>query len=364
MGLVRRDGLGYNKNMQKKCLTAMILAAVLLFFPGCGSFGTKESYTEKEGFFFDTEVSFRIYGENAEKEADYCLKRCGELELVFSPTKAESELFRVNHRETDTVEVSEDLAACIDVALKLRTLSDGLFEPAIRPLAALWTEAREKGAVPPEEEIRKARELSDGSGIRLSGRTLSFRDRETMLDLGALAKGYISGLLKKELEARGVKSALLNLGGNIRVIGKKPDGKAFVIGVQKPFSDRGTLSFTAAVNDACVISSGVYERYFTQDGVRYHHILSPKTGMPADSGLLQVTVIGGNDLYADAYSTLFMLTGKEEAFRLIEREQLPGNFVFMEEDGSLTLFDASGRSTAVREGENLDLTKGGGVEEK
>lgn len=352
--------------MREKRISALILilAAVLFSFSGCGSFGTREKPAEKEGLFFDTEVSVRIYGEDAEKRAEECMERFSELEKTFSPTDPDSELYRVNQREADAYILSPELASCLQTALELREKSGGLFEPAIRPLSLLWTEAREKKEVPDEKAIKNALRLSDGSGVKLQGRTLTFQDPKTMLDLGAAAKGYISGHVAEELLDAGVTSALLNLGGNVRAIGKKPDGSAFKIGVQKPFSDRGTILFTLEVQDACVISSGVYERFFELDGVRYHHILSPLTGMPADTDLLQVTVCAEDDLLSDACSTLFMLTGEEEARQMILREQLQGTFFFTRTDGSVVLFDKEGHERVLKEGENVKLLPGGVYEEK
>ena len=211
--------------------------------------------------------------------------------------------------------------------------------------------------------MEEARARTGGS-VELSGRTLHFEDPETQLDLGAAAKGYISGLLKEELKEAGVTSALLNLGGNVSLLGGKPDGSAYKVGVQEPFSDRGTLLFTAEVRDACVISSGIYERFFEADGVRYHHILSIETGMPADTGLTQVTVIGPDDLYGDIYSTLFMLLGEEDARAFIKARALPGTFIFTREDGKVVLFNADGLEKEIRKGESIRFLPGGVYEEE
>ena len=217
--------------------------------------------------------------------------------------------------------------------------------------------------MPAKEAVEEARAKTGGK-VELNGRTLHFEDPATQLDLGAAAKGYISGLLKEELRKAGVSSALLNLGGNVSLLGKKPDGSAFKVGVQKPFSDRGTLLFTAEVRDACVISSGVYERFFEADGVRYHHILSTETGMPADTGLTQVTVIGPEDLYGDIYSTLFMLLGEKAARAFIKEQALPGTFIFTREDGRVVLYNADGLEKEIREGESIRFLPGGEYEKE
>ena len=160
----------------------------------------------------------------------------------------------------------------------------------------------------------------DGSSIRLEGRILYFERQDTILDLGALAKGYISDKLKEYLKAAGVESALINLGGNVMTVGSKPDGSPWTVGIQKPFAPRGTYEKTVSVEDRAVISAGTYERYYEWQGQQYHHILDPDTGYPARTEYAQATIISSSGLLGDALSTSCLLLGREGA------EALTGQF--------------------------------------
>ena len=154
--------------------------------------------------------------------------------------------------------------------------------------------------------------------VSLDGNRISFSDNGTILDLGAIAKGYIADRLKDFLLEQGVTSATISLGGNILCVGAKPDGSAFKIGIQKPFDEQGQPLLIAEVNDWSVVTSGVYERCFEQDGVFYHHILDPSTGYPCDNGLLSVTILSPASVDGDALSTTCFSLGLDRGMALID----------------------------------------------
>ena len=153
------------------------------------------------------------------------------------------------------------------------------------------------------------------------------------LDLGALAKGYIADKVKALLLERGVTSGVIDLGRNILLIGEKPDGAAFSIGVQSP-TNPGDLLRVLALRDKSLVTSGTYERYFEHDGQRYHHVLDPFTGFPADQGLSAVTILSGSSLWGDALSTACLLLGVEEGTKLID--SIPdAEALFVRTDGTV-----------------------------
>ena len=155
-----------------------------------------------------------------------------------------------------------------------------------------------------------------------------------MLDLGFIAKGYIADKLKAYLVSNCVESAIINLGGNVLTIGKRPDGSPFQVGVQKPFADSGTAALTLSIADKSLVSSGNYERYFVKDDILYHHILSTENGYPADSGLSSVTIISENSVDGDALSTLCFILGYEKGKKLTD--SLQGvEAVFIDIDGNI-----------------------------
>ncbi len=161
------------------------------------------------------------------------------------------------------------------------------------------------------------------------------------LDLGAIAKGYAADEVGRVLLRRGVKAAVIDLGGNVKVVGKKPDGSAWRIGVQDPFDDRGSYIGIASLDaEATVVTSGVYERYFIgEDGERYHHILSTRTGYPIEGDLVSVTVMSSSSIDADGLSTALFALGVERGLELVESlEHVDAVFI----DGDRRVYLSSG----------------------
>ena len=294
----------------------LLCAALSGSLAGCA--GQETAMQEGTGIYFDTVVSFQIAGDESGELLEGCLDLCGEMERIFSRTNAERELYAVNHREGNTVELSEDLAAVVELGIRFYSLTDGKLDITVAPLCQLWDFSGGREEPPSQEEIDAALEKVDGSSIRLEGRTLYFDREDTELDLGALAKGYISDKLKEYLEENGAEHALINLGGNVMTLGTQPDGDPWRVGIQEPFAERGTLSRVVQVEDQAVISAGTYERYFQWEGKLYHHILDPDTGYPADTGLSQVTILCDRGILGDALSTSVLLLGEERGARLLE----------------------------------------------
>ena len=298
---------------------------------------------EDAGTYFDTVIDIRVYGANAEKLLKGCFSICDAMENILSAQKETSELYKLNHRTSDTVTVSDDLAECIRRGLEYGKMSDGIFDITIYPVKELWDFEGDTDdpRIPAETEIQKARKLVDYRRVHIDGRTVTFDSPDTQIDLGGIAKGYISLKLKDYLKAKGCTSALINLGGNVSVLGEKPDGKPFVVGIQKPFSDRGTVLTTVNAANDSVISSGVYERYFKKNGKLYHHILDPKTGYPANTGLNQATVIGSDDILGDALSTICVLLGRDKAEALIRKNGLDVTVLFTDTDNQTSWYPAA-----------------------
>ena len=271
-----------------------------------------------QNFFFDTVISVKITaGDNADELLQHCMDMCREYEQIFSRTDENSELYKVNHRTTNTVEVSEKLAFLISEGQKVHELSGGKFDITVAPLSDLWDFKSEDAVVPDQDKIREAQEKVDASSVHLDGTTLTFDRSDTMIDLGAIVKGYAADELAAYLKGEGVTSGLINLGGNVLTIGSKPDGSNWKIGIQKPFAG-GELIDTVEVSGKTVVSSGVYERYFKQDGVIYHHILDPDTGYPVQDGIWGVSIICDSSLLGDELSTTCLAVGEEKAAEIIE----------------------------------------------
>ena len=313
--------------------TAWLLAATLFlasFLSACGS--DKKKTVSKTSFLLNTEVTITLYGTDDDSLLTECFSLCREYEDKFSRTEKDSELSRLNRRETDTA--SEDTLDLIRAGLSYSALSGGAFDITIGSCSSLWDFTAEAPSVPDEAALAEGLSHVGYKKLSMDGNRILFSDDGTMLDLGAIAKGYIADRLKEFLAEKGVKSAIISLGGNILCVGKKPDGSDFRIGIQKPFEEQGTPLLTVDIDGWSVVTSGIYERYFEQDGVLYHHILDPSTGYPCDNGLLSVTILSEASVDGDALSTACFSLGMEKGMALIDSlENIYA--VFITEDGQV-----------------------------
>ena len=177
-----------------------------------------------------------------------------------------------------------------------------------------WGFTTEERHVPAPDALAAAMALVDSEELSVdteaSAASLARAGME--VDLGAVAKGFAAREAEAAIRDAGGTSAMLDLGGNVTVIGTKEDGSPWRVAVKDP-RDTGSYLCVLALTDVTLSTSGGYERYFEEDGVRYHHIIDPETGYPADSGLLSVTVVSADHLLADALSTALFVAGPEEA---------------------------------------------------
>ena len=290
-------------------LCCACLALVLL--AGCVGGPRDAPALTRTEFMLDTFVSITLYGGGDEATLAEAFELARQLERVFCRHTPGSELYEYN--------AQGGIAYLLYVAAYYHGLSGGAFNVYIAGLMDLWFGAREFDAprTPPgAEEIEW--ELQEGGGI----------------DLGGIAKGFMADAIGRQLRENGVTSALIDLGGDILVVGGMPGGRAFRIGVRDPFERQ--LLGVVEVRDAAVATSGVYERYFMHEGRRYHHILDARTGWPAQSGVASVTVVSPSGLQADALSIVALLLGADAGLALIEAT--PGaEAIFVTESAEILL---------------------------
>ena len=275
----------------------------------------------------NTAVTVTIYDSKDKNLLTECMNLCDKYEKVFSRTASDSELYQLNHRELapvegteDTYQVSDDLAELVSEGLDYSELSKGAFDIAIEPLTSLWDFTAEDPQVPEDSLIQAALPKCDYHNISVDKdkNEITLKTDDTAIELGAIAKGYIADRLKDYLVSQNVKSAIINLGGNVLCIGEKPNNSAFKIGIQKPFADRSETIAVMDIKDKSVVSSGIYERCFEQNGTLYHHLLNPETGYPCDNGLIAVTIISDKSVDGDALSTTCFALGLEDGMKLAE----------------------------------------------
>ncbi len=341
-----------------------VLVCPMLLFTGCENITDADtSITGNEpisisSIKLNTAVQITIYDSQDKALLDDCLALCDKYELVFSRTNEKSELYKLNHRKdtsdkdpnadgqttpypvsgtADTWHISEDLASLLSQGLSITRESDGAFDIAIAPLTSLWDFTAEDPKVPDDAAIQKALPLCSSDGVTIDGQDITLSSDDIQFDVGAIAKGYIADRMKDLLVKKGVKSAIINLGGNVLCIGSKPDGTPFKVGIQKPFADRNETEAVMDITGKSVVSSGIYERCFKQGGKLYHHILNPQTGYPYDNGLISVTIISDQSVDGDALSTTCFALGLEDGLKFAEKKGVQA--VFITEDYELHYTD-------------------------
>ena len=294
----------------KKILPLVILLAVT---GGC-SRGENEVQSES-GIYLGTIVKISIYDSAPEGIFERIFTLIQDFENKFSRNIPESEISAINSNSgKNGIAVSEDTFNLVEKGIEYSEISDGKFDLSIGPLVSLWGIGTENAKVPSENEINKILKLTDYRKIELDRSRLTVRlaEENMEIDCGAIAKGYIADRIADLLVSEGVKSAIINLGGNILTIGSKPDGVSFRIGIQDPSDARGVYIGIVNLKGKSIVTSGIYERYFEENGKRYHHILDPDTGSPVKNRILGISVITEKSVDGDALSTTLYTMGVEK----------------------------------------------------
>ena len=277
------------------------------------------TYT-KTDFAMDTVVSETLYTTGEDITADIISALKDVEENWISWTKESSQIYQINQNAGNTTTVSDETATCLKQVLDLSKASDGAMDPTMGRVIRLWDIDGEEPHIPSDDELNSMLENVGYGKVTLDGNKVTMPKGVT-LDLGAAGKGIGCDAAKKVLDAdKNVSGMILNLGGSsVMSYGSKPDGSAWQVAVTDPRDTEGDYLGVVTLNGTEFLStSGDYEKYFIEDGVRYHHILDPATGYPARSGLTSVTVVCDDGLNADGLSTACFVLGKEKAEELVE----------------------------------------------
>ena len=304
------------KKIKKGFIIILVFSVLLLNLMGCGM-KAKEPMT-KTKIMLNTYVTITLYDHQDMGLIEECFDLCEEYEQMFSRTLADSEVSQFNLKETGEYEVSEELYELLELSMEYSELTGGAFDVTIEPVSSLWNFSSLEPTVPENEELAKELDKVGYEKIELENGSVVKKNADVGIDFGAVAKGYIADKIKEYLVSKGVESAIIDLGGNIVLIGGKPDGTEFKIGIQKPFEDRNEIIGSIALKDYAAVSSGIYERCFWKEGKFYHHILNPKTGYPCESDLTGVTILAKEAAKADVLSTTCFILGKEKGLKLID----------------------------------------------
>lgn len=322
-----------------KYITLFIgISLMIISYTGCGN---KTEPVSKDSYYMDTLCTVTVYDmeemsdENALAAIDGAFSICADYEDMISVTRENSDIYKINHAGGKPVECNPHTIEVVKMGIEAGKKSKGAFDITIGKVTDLWDFQGENPSVPDEDKIKEALDDVNYKQIKIQGNTITMDDPEGEINLGGIGKGYIADRAADFLKEQGVTSAIVNFGGNIVVIGDKM-GSPFKIGVELPYSDRSEIAGYVETEDATLVTSGIYERYFEEDGVKYHHILDVNTGYPADTDVVSVTIIApyGYSGISDGLSTTCLILGSEKGMELIE--SVDGvEAVFQTKDGKL-----------------------------
>jgi len=302
-------------------LAVLVLAVGGYFFFYLPYVKAQEGQAQATRFLMDTAVDVSAYGRNAEASVNSVFGEMERLEEVLSRHIPTSEVAKINAQAGEWVAVSDTTLEVIALGLEIGELTGGAFDITVGALVSLWGFGTGDYKVPSEEEITAALATVDYRKVEVDKANKRVRIPEgTILDLGGVAKGYIVDYARQFLLKQKMQRAIVNAGGDISVIGGRPDGTPWRVGVQNP-NDPSQISWVIPLQNNSVVTSGDYQRFFIQDGESWHHILDPRTGYPA-RGLKSVTIVASSAGRADALSTAVFVLGWEKGRELVEK--LPG----------------------------------------
>lgn len=277
-------------------------------------------------FIMNTVVEQKLYGARSQQAVQAVSAMLRQVEQKVSLHLEGSEIDAVNRNAgIAPVAVSQDVFDMLKTAKEYSARCDGIFDLTIAPLDLLWGITSDSPRVPAQDEIRQALTHVDYQKLILdeTAHTAYLTEPGMAIDLGGIAKGIAGGMVRRVAEQYGIENGYVSIGGNLTILGKNPEnGQQFLFGVRDPRGNQNEYIATIYAPGKIMATSGDYERYFEQDSVRYHHILDPRTGYPADSDLISVTVLTQDGGLADYLSTLFFILGKQAALEHINDENL------------------------------------------
>lgn len=315
-----------------RCLSVMIILCLLCGFAGCNA-TQKTRYSKQYLDYFDTVSLVVGYEENEEDFNKVCdfveaeLDRYNKLYDIYHKYEGITNIYNINREGTKApLAVNSDLIAMLKFAKEMYTFTEGMTNIAMGSVLSIWHDYREEGIydpanakVPPMEDLRAAAEHCNIDDIVIDEEngTVFLADPKMSIDVGAVAKGYAVERIAQELIEMGICNYTLNIGGNIRTIGAKADGKGWVAGIQNPdiFSEDKFL-LKVAIADTALVTSGTYQRYYYVGDVKYHHIIDPETLMPKNT-FDSVSIITPDSGVADALSTACFNLSLEDGMVLI-----------------------------------------------
>ncbi len=339
---------GAKKNLNKKSLIAIILCAVIVFGIVSYDFISGRSSCEKTSVAMGTVVTVKLFGFGAKNDLDKIETEINGLEnSVLSWRKEGSDVYRINKGSGTQVSVSPDTVKIIGQCIDISDDCGGVFDITIGNVTKLWDFGGNNQRLPSDDEIKTALGSVGYKNVSISGNAVQIKKGQS-LDLGAVGKGFVCDKIKELLDKGRTKSAVVSVGGSLLIYGNR----TFSVGIVNPDNDKQSMG-TLKLKDTCVSTSGNYEKYFEQDGKRYHHILNAKTGYPATSEFKSVTVVCESGLISDALSTVCYIAGYRKSIEILKKFDAEAVFIF--NNNAVRVTDGlSGKFTVTDDSYTLD----------
>ncbi len=276
-------------------------------------------------FAIGTIISTQVKADD-EKQAEFCRNLVNSetrrLENLLSTYIEDSDVVRLGKANGEWVEVSSETMEILEQSKQFAKLTLGTFDPTVGSLVKLWSVDQDSHRIPSQEEIQRALKHVDYNKIQTkqeNGKHFARLGEHQEVTLGAIGKGYISDKVIQLLDQKGCTDTLLSFGGNIIGNGTNDKGKPWRIGLQMPGKERGDFFAVLPLDNSSIVTSGDYEKFFVQDGVKYHHLLNPVTGKPVRATLSSVTIMDNSSSKADALCTALFVMGWEHAIEFLKR---------------------------------------------
>ena len=331
----------------RKLLAVFLIMTMMVSLFGCAG---KESGADEaeeplsiEVYAMDTYMTLSAYGENAEKALAESKAEIERIDKLFSTGDEKSEISLLN--KTKKAEVSEETCELISRAKTIGKDVGGVFDISVYPVMRAWGFTDKNDRVPDKGELEKLLEHVNADNVECDEEKheVSFKDEKVEIDLGGIAKGYTSDRVIDIMKKNGVEHALINLGGNVKALGHKPDGSEWRVAIYDPENDENYIG-GVEVHDKAVITSGGYQRYFEENGKRYFHIIDLNDGFPAENGLISATIISDDGTLADALSTSLFIMGPEKAAEYWRKNKDQFDAVLVKADGTVMVTEGIEKS--------------------
>lgn len=344
----------------KRFWICVISAALMLSMTGCSGKAAEEQF-----FAMDTVIRLTAYGKKAEQAVNLGEECITEMENILSATLEDSDVSAINRAGGEMTQVREETARLVEAAKQYTAATDGAFDITIAPVVTAWGFTTDSHQVPDEVTLERLLQVVDSSAMEAAQKNDSWYvacGENQIIDLGGIAKGYVSDRMADIFAENGITGGTAALGGNVLAWGTKEDGSRWNVGVQDPAkpNDAAALVGIVALENAFAVTSGGYQRYFEENGETYHHIIDPATGYPADSGLVSVTVVAdchteslegkpGSGTMCDALSTALFVMGEEKALEFRSGSEYDFDLVLVTADGRVVVTEGVAEAFAFNE---------------